>query len=144
MCAHGCMDFSTCVYITAFVCACLCICTHDHMCISDVYMCTRHLLLCVKCRENKGFPCLGPECIGCTNTPIPACIATRQSSQPGTLYPQLFNLISLNVLRTLGSQGAPMHTQLIPFLGFPSHPFSGPGCSFFCPRSPGICLFFKV
>lgn len=72
--------------------------------------------LCEMQREQRS-PLLGPECIGCTNTPIPACNATWQSSPPGPLSPQLFHLISLNVLRTLGSRGAPMHTQLIPFLG---------------------------
>lgn len=54
MCVRGCMNFSTCVYVTAFVCACSCICVCNHMCIAHAHMCKRHFLFCVKCRGHKG------------------------------------------------------------------------------------------
>lgn len=102
-CAHGCMNFSTCVYITAFVCACLCLCPYNHMCISHVYMCKRHLIFCLKCRGNKGVPCLGPDYISCINTHLSLCSYSHPTVPQGPLSPAL-QPHSPNVLRIPGSQ----------------------------------------
>lgn len=113
---------------------------HGTTCVYNVCMCVeRHLLFCV-----TKSPLLGSGILLMHSgaRPSACCHSTVKPMEPGT--PQLSNLMSLNVLRTLISPWTPVCTQPIPFLGFCSHPVHYLGCCIFYLRPPVICSSFQV
>lgn len=101
----------------------------------------RHLLFCVTC-DKEPFAWVQCASDAFRHPSQCFCHPAAQPAEPAT--PQLCNLVSLNVLRTLNSQWTPGLTQLTPLLGFSSHPVLCLGCCIFYLRSPVICSSFKV